>query len=80
MKATLTFTLPDESYDFDNAISGTKWSNVVDDIKDQLREMEKYWTEEKFKEQGIVNNYDFIYYMQKFINETMYEHGVNLEY
>jgi len=36
MKATLEFFLPDDQYDFDNAVNGSKWRSVVEDMAASL--------------------------------------------
>ena len=42
MKATLTFDLREDQHTFDCAINGVKYFDVVDDIRNHLRSLEKY--------------------------------------
>jgi hypothetical protein len=42
MKATLTFNLPEERYEFDNATQGSKMRSVLWDFDQWLRSKTKY--------------------------------------
>lgn len=42
MKATLTFTLPEDREDFDDAVRGSEWKQAVRDVMDELRNRIKY--------------------------------------
>ena len=42
MKATLSFTLPEDEGEFQNAINGGKYAAVIDDIKMAFRDKDKY--------------------------------------
>jgi hypothetical protein len=42
MKATLEFTLPEESEEHQLAVDGIKWRGVVSDILEELRRDRKY--------------------------------------
>lgn len=42
MKAVLKYNLPDDNEDFKDAINGTKYRIVIDDIDNYLREKLKY--------------------------------------
>ena len=42
MKATLEFNLPEEQYEFNNAIKGGDWKDVCWDIDQYLRKHIKY--------------------------------------
>jgi hypothetical protein len=42
MKATLEFTLPEESEEHQLAVDGLKWRGVVSDILEELRRDRKY--------------------------------------
>jgi hypothetical protein len=42
MKATLEFTLPEESEEHQLAVDGIKWRGVVSDILEELRRERKY--------------------------------------
>ena len=38
MKATLEFDLPEEQYEFDSAVNGCQWHNLVSDLDEKLRQ------------------------------------------
>jgi len=38
MKATLKFNLPEEQYEFDSAVNGCQWHNLVSDLDEKLRQ------------------------------------------
>jgi hypothetical protein len=42
MKATLKFTLPEESEEYQIAVEGIKWRAVVSDALEELRRERKY--------------------------------------
>jgi hypothetical protein len=42
MKATLTFDLKEDQHAFDCAVNGTKYFDLIDDIRQYLRSLEKY--------------------------------------
>jgi hypothetical protein len=42
MKAKLIFELPEDRYEYDMAVNGNKWYNVVWDMYQYLRGMTKY--------------------------------------
>lgn len=42
MKATLTFSLPEESEEHGNALRGTDYRTLLDDLCQALREVHKY--------------------------------------
>jgi hypothetical protein len=42
MKATLEFTLPEESEEYQIAVDGMKWRGVVSEILEELRRERKY--------------------------------------
>ena len=48
MKATLTFDLPDEQDDFDNANNGVKWRLTMWDFRMGLREKYKHGGQDTF--------------------------------
>jgi len=59
MKATLTFDLTDDQHSFDCAINGKKYYDLVDEIKQHLRSLEKYQdlTEEQYEIIGKVREW-----------------------
>ena len=38
MKAILEFELPEEQYEFDSAVNGCQWHNLVSDLEEKLRQ------------------------------------------
>lgn len=59
MKAKLEFNLPDEQIEFDDAINGGKWKQVVWEIQQFLRKQIKYndkVTEEQYQAYRIVQD------------------------
>ena len=42
MKATLTFDLTDDQHSFDCAINGKKYYDILDEVRQHLRSLEKY--------------------------------------
>jgi hypothetical protein len=42
MKASLTFDLQDDQHAFDCAVNGIKYFDMIDDIRQHLRSLEKY--------------------------------------
>ena len=38
MKATLKFNLPEEQYQFESAVNGCQWHNLVSDLDEKLRQ------------------------------------------
>jgi len=59
MKAKLEFNLPEEQYEFDTAINGGKWKQVVWEIQQFLRKEIKYndkITEEQYQAYRIVQD------------------------
>ena len=38
MKAILQFNLPEEQYEFDSAVTGSQWHNLVSDLDEKLRQ------------------------------------------
>jgi hypothetical protein len=42
MKATITFDLQEDQHAFDCAVNGIKYFDLIDDIRQHLRSLEKY--------------------------------------
>ena len=59
MKATLTFDLTDDQHSFDCAINGKKYYDLVDEMRQHLRSLEKYQdlTEEQYEIIGKVREW-----------------------
>jgi len=72
MKAKLTFNLPEDQDEFDNAINGSKAHLALWQISQNIRAIWKYsdLTDEQFK---IVEKIRDEFY------EVINEHGINLE-
>lgn len=52
-KATLTFNLPDEQYDYQNATNGGKWHGIAYDISMFLRNKLKYGHDYKTADEAL---------------------------
>ena len=50
MKAKLTFKLPEDRYEYDKAVNGSKWYNVSWDMYQYLRQMTKYVADDTHEE------------------------------
>ena len=50
MKAKLTFDLPEDRYEYDMAVNGSKWRNVAWDMYQYLRQMTKYVADDTHEE------------------------------
>ena len=59
MKATLTFDLREDQHAFDCAINGMKYFDIVDEIRQHLRSLEKYQdlTEEQYELVGKIREW-----------------------
>ena len=42
MKAILKFNLPEDQYEFNSAVNGCQWHNVVSDLDEKLRQEIKH--------------------------------------
>ena len=42
MKAILEFDLPEEQYEFNSAVNGCQWNNLVSDVDEKLRQEIKH--------------------------------------
>jgi len=59
MKATLAFDLTDDQHLFDCAINGKKYYDILDEIRQHLRSLEKYQdiTEEQYNLVGKIREW-----------------------
>lgn len=73
MKAQLTFDLSEDQHPFDCAINGTKYFDLIFEIREHLRAMEKYhdltdeqydlvgrlrdWLQEQISDAGIADKF-----------------------
>jgi len=72
MKATLTYNLPDEQFEFDAAVKGTKAQSILLEMDEHLRAIIKY-------EDGLsTETYDKVQSIRDFLREKCIEDGINL--
>jgi hypothetical protein len=59
MKAKLTFDLTDDQHSFDCAINGTKYYEILDELRQHLRSLEKYQdlTEDQYEIVGKIREW-----------------------
>jgi hypothetical protein len=69
MKATLTFNLTDDQHSFDCAINGKKYYDILDEVRQHLRSLEKYQdlTEEQ---------YEIIVKVREWLHEQLLDSGI----
>lgn len=72
MKATLKFNLPDEQFEFDNAVKSNKMWHALTEIKDELRRIWKY---EDLKE----NEFEMVERIREKFFEILQENEINLD-
>jgi hypothetical protein len=72
MKATIEYNLPDDQFEFDNAVKSNKMWHALTEIKDELRSILKYG--ELRDEQ-----YKFIEEFQEKFFEILQENEINLD-
>ena len=72
MKATLTFNLPEEQYEYDAANKGIKALAIIHELDDHLRSILKY--EETISQ----DTYDKVQSIRDFLRQTCYDEGINL--
>ena len=59
MKAQLTFDLTDDQHAFDCAINGAKYYEILDEVRQHLRSLEKYQdlTEDQYEIVGKIREW-----------------------
>lgn len=69
MKATLTFDLREDQHAFDCAINGMKYHDVIYEVQQHLRSLEKYQdlTEEQ---------YEIIVKVREWLHEQLLDSGI----
>ena len=72
MKATLKYNLPDDQFEFDNAVKSTKMFFALTEIKDELRSIWKY---EELKE----NQFEMVERIREKFFEILQENEINLD-
>lgn len=72
MKAKLIFNLPDDQFEFDNAVKSNKMWHALTEIKDELRRIYKY---EDLKE----NQFEMVERIREKFFEILQENEINLD-
>jgi hypothetical protein len=76
MKATLKFNLPEEQYQFESAVNGCQWHDLICDLDEKLRQDIKYKQyKDKIVGEGTTNGYLQI---RKYILEEVLDRGLKL--
>ncbi len=73
MKAKLTFNLPDDQHEWDNAVNANAMYSVLWDLSQELRTMWKYQEYKTEEEYVIVETIRDKFY------EILQEHNINLD-
>ena len=72
MKATLTFNLPEEQYEYDAANKGVKALAIINELDEHLRSILKY-------EEGHSDaTYEMVQRIRDFLRAECLEEGINL--
>ena len=71
MKATIEYNLPDDQFEFDNAVKSNKMWHALIEIKDELRTIWKY---EELKE----NQFEMVERIREKFFEILQENEINL--
>jgi len=72
MKATIEYNLPDDQFEFDNAVKSNKMWHALTEVKDELRRIWKY---EDLKE----NQYEMVERIREKFFEILQENEINLD-
>ena len=72
MKATIEYNLPDDQFEFDNAVKSMKMFFALTEIKDELRSIWKY---EELKE----NQFEMVERIREKFFEILQENEINLD-
>ena len=70
MKATLTFDLRDDQHAFDCAINGMKYFDMIDEIRQHLRSLEKY-------QDLTEDQYELVGKMREWLATELVEAGIS---
>jgi hypothetical protein len=70
-KATITFNLPEEQSEFNDAVHASDWKSVVWDMKQELR---KYW---KYSEDE--HEIKLATELSEYLNALLNDYGVSLD-
>ena len=72
MKATIEYNLPEDQFEFDNAVKSMKMWHALNEIKDELRRIYKY---EDLKE----NEFEMVERIREKFFEILQENEINLD-
>ena len=72
MKAKIEYNLPDDQFEFDNAVKSNKMWHALTEIKDELRRIYKY---EDLKE----NQFEMVERIREKFFEILQENEINLD-
>jgi hypothetical protein len=72
MKATIEYNLPDDQFEFDNAVKSMKMWHALTEIKDELRSIWKY---EDLKE----NQFEMVERIREKFFEILQENEINID-
>ena len=72
MKAIIEYNLPEDQFEFDNAVKSMKMWHALNEIKDELRRIYKY---EDLKE----NQYEMVERIREKFFEILQENEINLD-
>jgi hypothetical protein len=72
MKAIIEYNLPDDQFEFDNAVKSNKMWHALTEIKDELRRIYKY---EELKE----NQFEMVERIREKFFEILQENEINLD-
>ena len=75
MKAILEFSLPEEQYEFNNAIKGGDWKDVCWQMDQWLRAQYKYMSDEEYS----ADKYETYEKCREHLRELMLENGVKFD-
>ena len=70
MKATLTFDLRDDQHAFDCAINGMKYFDMIDEVRQHLRSLEKY-------QDLTEDQYELVGKMREWLATELVEAGIS---
>lgn len=60
-KVRLTFSVPDENDELNDALNGTEWRNAIQEIEQTLRARIKYESNKEWDEDTVIAIRDMIY-------------------
>lgn len=72
MKATLKFNLPEEQYQFESAVNGCQWHDLISDLDEKLRQDIKH---KHYKDKTVGEGLENI---RKYILDEILDRGLKL--